>query len=289
MFDKICIIGVGLIGGSIARASKNNHLCQEIIGFGRRESALQKAVELGVIDGYELSLSDAVKDANLVVICSPVGSFEPLFKELKESWSDSCLYTDVGSTKNSVVSAIQAAFGYIPSNFVPAHPIAGSENSGVEASKSDLFEGKKAIITPVVGGNLLLQKKCIQWWEKMGACVSEMTPEHHDEVFAATSHLPHVLAFSLVELLKNKENEREIFKYAAGGFKDFTRIASSDAEMWSDICLANGPELVKVLSELQQLNQKISDLIEEENKQGLLEIFSSAQTARNHYLSINKK
>lgn len=285
----MCIVGVGLIGGSIARASRKNNLCGEIVGVGRRESTLKKAVELGIIDDYELSLSKAVEGADLVVICSPVGSFELLFDELKSVWSDSCLYTDVGSTKESIVSDLQQVFGYLPSNFIPAHPIAGSENSGLEASKEDLFDGKRAIITPVVGGDLLMQRKCSQWWQSMGACVSEMTPAHHDEVFAASSHLPHVLAFSLVELLKNKENEREIFKYAAGGFKDFTRIASSDPEMWSDICLANGPQLVKILGELQQLNQKISGLIERKDKQGLLGIFTSAQTARNDYLSINKK
>jgi prephenate dehydrogenase len=184
---------------------------------------------------------------------------------------------------------LERVFGHVPSNFVPAHPIAGSENNGVEASRDDLFEGKRAIITPLESTDEGSQRACYLWWQDMGAIVSRMTAEHHDEVFAATSHLPHVLAFSLVELLKNKQDEREIFEYAAGGFKDFTRIASSDAEMWSDICLANGPQLVKMMAELQQLNQKISDLIEQEDKQGLLEIFASAQTARNNYLSINKK
>jgi len=289
VFNKICIIGVGLIGGSIARASRKNNLCREIIGVSRNEAHLQQAVKLGVIDSYELSLSEAVKGADLVVVCSPVGSFEAIFNELKATWSDSCLYTDAGSTKESVINALTAVFGYVPSNFVAAHPIAGSENNGVEASREDLFIGKRAITTPVDETSDSMHKTCTAWWEGMGADVSTMTPEHHDEVFAATSHLPHVLAFSLVELLKNKQDEREIFEYAAGGFKDFTRIASSDAHMWSDICLANGPQLVKVLGELQELNQTISDLIENEDKQGLLDIFKSAQTARDYFLSINNK
>jgi prephenate dehydrogenase len=289
MFNKMCIIGVGLIGGSIARAARKNKLCDDIVGVSRNETHLQKAVELGVIDRYELSIAEAAKDADVVIVCSPVGSFDIVFKELELVWSDTCLYTDAGSTKESVINALDAVFGEVPSNFVPAHPIAGSESNGVEASSDDLFEGKRAIITPVETTSQWAEEKCKLMWEGLGAKVSMMTCSHHDEVFAATSHLPHVLAFSLVELLKNKQDEREIFEYAAGGFKDFTRIASSDPEMWSDICLANGEQLVKVMKELQQLNQTIAELIENEDKQGLLNVFKSAQAAREYYLSLNKK
>ncbi|AGS40224.1 MULTISPECIES: prephenate dehydrogenase [Cycloclasticus] len=289
MFKKMCIIGVGLIGGSIARASKKNNLCEEVIGVGRSEKHLQKAVELGVIDGYELSIPLATKNADIIVICSPVGAFESIFQQLKTTWSKECLYTDAGSTKASVLDALENVFAGVPSNFVPAHPIAGSENNGVEASSDRLFEGKRSILTPTESTDQQLTDLCQTWWEKMGAEVSIMSPRHHDEVFAATSHLPHVLAFSLVEVLKNKQDEREIFEYAAGGFKDFTRIASSDPEMWADICLANGPELLNVMKELEQLNQKISSLIDAKDKQGLLEIFKSAQSARKYFLSLQKK
>lgn len=289
MFKKICIIGVGLIGGSIARAARKNNLCAEIVGVGRSESHLQKAVELSVIDRYELSISTATENADIVVICSPVGAFGSIFEELKTTWSKNCLYTDVGSTKESVIRALESVFGEVPSNYVPAHPIAGSENNGVEASSDSLFLGKRSIITPVEKTDGSLRKSCQAWWEAMGATVSIMTPQHHDEVFAATSHLPHVLAFSLVEVLKNKQDEREIFEYAAGGFKDFTRIASSDPEMWADICLANGPELLNVMKELEQLNQKISSLIDAKDKQGLLDIFKSAQGAREYFLSLQEK
>lgn len=289
MFNKLCIIGVGLIGGSIAKASRKNQLCKEIVGVGRQQANLQKAVELGVIDRYELSIADAVQGADLVVICSPVGSFEPIFKQLKESWSEDCLYTDVGSTKESVIDALKNIFGEVPANFVPAHPIAGSENNGVEASITDLFVGKRVVLTPVEQTGTAMLNSCQAWWESMGANVSNMAADHHDEVFAATSHLPHVLAYSLVELLKNKQDEREIFEYAAGGFKDFTRIASSDPEMWSDICLANGPQLIKIIKELEELNQQISSLIETKNKQGLLDLFKSAQGARDYFLSLQDK
>ncbi|PCI67801.1 MAG: prephenate dehydrogenase [Piscirickettsiaceae bacterium] len=287
MFKKMCIIGVGLIGGSIARASRKNGLCDNIVGVGRHVENLQKAIELGVIDEYSLNLQSAVEDADIVVVCTPVGSFEAIFSTLKLNWSKNCLYTDVGSTKESVVKALEAVFGQVPKNFVLGHPIAGSENNGVEASNDALFLGKRTIITPLESVTSLSAKAaCSTWWEGMGATVTEMTAQHHDEVLAATSHLPHVIAFSLVELLKNKEDEKEIFKYAAGGFKDFTRIASSDPDMWADICLANGSQIVTLLNEYQSLNERISKLIEAGDKAGLCHLFESAQTARNNYLKL---
>ncbi|OUR82420.1 prephenate dehydrogenase [Cycloclasticus sp. 46_120_T64] len=288
MFKKICIIGVGLIGGSIARASRANGLAQEIVGVGRQTPNLQRAVELGVIDSYELDIATAVGGADLVVLCTPVGTFEAIFKQLKPVWSEQCLYTDAGSTKQSVIDALKLVFKQVPVNFVAAHPIAGSENSGVEASKEDLFIGKRAIITAEKQTAAWATKACEAWWQTMGAKVSMMDVQHHDEVFAATSHLPHILAYSLVELLKNKQDEREIFEYAAGGFKDFTRIASSDPEMWSDICLANGSQLVKLMQDLAQINQQIVGLIEANDKQGLLDIFKSAQGAREYYLNLQE-
>ncbi|MEO1963394.1 MAG: prephenate dehydrogenase/arogenate dehydrogenase family protein [Cycloclasticus sp.] len=286
MFNKMCIIGVGLIGGSIARSTRKHKLCDDIVGVGRQQVNLQKAVELGVIDSYELTVAEATEDVDIVVICSPVGSFEQIFRELKPNWSDDCLYVDAGSTKQSVVAALKRVFGYVPSNFVPAHPIAGSENNGVEASIDTLFDGKRAIVTPVEETGSKQLALCQQWWEKMGAKVSIMTPQHHDEVFAATSHLPHVLAYSLVELLKNKQDEREIFEYAAGGFKDFTRIASSDPAMWADICLANSAQLIKLMADFEKQNRQIVQLIEVGDKQGLLDIFESAQQAREQFLKL---
>lgn len=289
MFKKICIIGVGLIGGSIARASREQGLCQEIVGVGRQLENLQRAVELGVIDRYDLDLVSAVEGADLVILCTPVGTFESIFEQLKPVWSENCLYTDAGSTKQSVADALALVFNEIPANFVPAHPIAGSENSGVEVSRADLFVGKRAIITSDKKTAAWAKDSCEAWWQAMGAKVSSMSVQHHDEVFAATSHLPHILAYSLVELLKNKQDEREIFEYAAGGFKDFTRIASSDPEMWSDICLANGSQLVKLMHDLAQINQQIVGLIEAKDKQGLLDIFKSAQGARKYFLSLQEK
>ncbi|PCI16663.1 MAG: prephenate dehydrogenase [Piscirickettsiaceae bacterium] len=289
MFNKMCIIGVGLIGGSIARASRKNKLCKSIVGVGRHLENLEKAVELGVIDSYTTDIERAVIGADLVVVCTPVGSFTDVFTSLKLNWSEDCLYTDVGSTKGSVVNALQQVFAELPANFVLAHPIAGSENNGVEASIDSLFSAKRTIITPIgsVTNDSAIQQ-CKKWWEGMGASVTEMTVEHHDEVLAATSHLPHVIAFALVELLRNKEDKKDILKYAAGGFKDFTRIASSDPDMWADICMANANQIVGLLDEFQKLNQGISSLIESGDRQGLRDVFKSAQTTRNNYLKLQE-
>ena len=290
MFNKMCIIGVGLIGGSIARASRKKGLCSQIVGVGRDTKNLERAVELGVINSYSTDITSAVIGADIVVVCTPVGSFERIFSALKQVWSSDCLYTDVGSTKESVVKSLEAVFGVVPDNFVLAHPIAGSENNGVEASIDTLFDGKRTIITPLdKQTNSTFKESCSTWWQGMGASVTEMTVQHHDEVLAATSHLPHVIAFALVELLKNKEDEKEIFKFAAGGFKDFTRIASSNPEMWADICMANSKQIVKLLNEYQKLNEHISSLIESSNKDGLCELFASAQAAREKFLTLQSR
>ena len=182
MFNKMCIIGVGLIGGSIARAARENGLCKDIVGVGRRELNLQRAVELGVIDSYGLSISMAVKNADIVVLCSPVGSYHAIFEDLKPNWSKDCLYVDVGSTKQSVIASLNTVLGLTPENFVPSHPIAGSENNGIDASLASLFEGSRTIITPVEQTSPSHVDLCKTLWEKMGARVSIMTALHHDEV-----------------------------------------------------------------------------------------------------------
>ncbi|MDP3905073.1 MAG: prephenate dehydrogenase/arogenate dehydrogenase family protein, partial [Methylococcaceae bacterium] len=253
MFDRLCIIGVGLIGGSIARAARLKGLSQTIVGFGRPEDLanLQTAKQLGVIDEYYLDLSEAVKNVDCVVIATPVASIKAIFTLLQPLWSAQTIYTDVGSTKGSVLVAAEQVFGEIPPNLVPAHPIAGAEQSGVEASLDDLFVGKRLIITPTDNTSPQALQVIKTLWEKLGSLVSVMDAKHHDGVLAATSHLPHLLAFALVDMLGRKDEQNEIFKYAAGGFRDFTRIASSDPTMWLDICLANRDELIPLIEELK--------------------------------------
>jgi prephenate dehydrogenase len=286
MFKRICIIGVGLIGGSIARAARQQGLCDDIVGYGREldEQNLQTAKRLGVIDDYSLDLFKAVQGADCVVIATPVASIEGIFSLLKPLWSDSTIYSDVGSTKGSVIAAAERVFGIVPDNLVPAHPIAGAENSGVTASVDDLFLNKRLIITPVSNTKPEAVQKIQCFWERLGSLVSVMDVAHHDGVLAATSHLPHVLAFALVDMLGHKDEQSEIFQYAAGGFKDFTRIASSDPIMWKDICAANKDEIIPLIEQLKGELDKIQRLLESNDTQQLFETFTYARNARQRFL-----
>jgi 3-phosphoshikimate 1-carboxyvinyltransferase len=287
MFNKICIIGIGLIGGSIARAAREQGLCNNIVAFGRQKGIknLQTAKKLAVIDEYYLDIELAVQGADCVIICTPVGVIEQIFRQLQPYWNENTLYTDAGSTKGSVIEAVQAVFGQVPANFIPAHPIAGAESSGVKASKADLFNNKRLILTPVDSNSIGLINKITEFWKKIGAIVSIMDVDHHDAVLAATSHLPHILAFSLVDLLGQKDEQIEIFKYAAGGFKDFTRIASSDPTMWLDICLANKKEIIPLIRQLKAELGKIEQMLAENNSQQLFETFTYAKQARQRFLN----
>ncbi|GAB6141858.1 bifunctional prephenate dehydrogenase/3-phosphoshikimate 1-carboxyvinyltransferase [Methylosoma difficile] len=286
MLKQVCIIGVGLIGGSIARAARQAGLCQRIVGYGRLEDEknLKAAKALAVIDEYFLDLASAVHEADLVIIATPVGAIGNILAELKPLWSAHTVYSDVGSTKGNVVRVAQQVFGEVPGNFVPAHPIAGAEQSGVEASKADLFQNKRLIITPLAHTQPEAVSVLQAFWRQIGAVVSTMEVKHHDSVFAATSHLPHVLAFALVDMLGHRDEQEEIFKYAAGGFKDFTRIASSDPTMWLDICSANKEELVPLIEKLQCELDKIQRMLVEEDRQQLFATFMYARNARQRFL-----
>lgn len=286
MFDRLCIIGVGLIGGSIARAARKQGLCDSIVGYGREqdEQNLQTARQLGVVDNYTLELADAVRNADCVVIATPVASIEAIFAALKPLWSGRTIYTDVGSTKGSVLRAAEKVFGSVPDNLVPAHPIAGAEQSGVTASVDDLFLNKRLIITPVGKTQPDALQKIRQFWERIGSLVSVMDARHHDGVLAATSHLPHILAFALVDMLGHKDEQSEIFQYAAGGFRDFTRIASSDPTMWRDICVANKDEIIPLIEQLKAELDKIQRLLDTNDSQQLFETFTYARNARQRFL-----
>lgn len=286
MFNKICIIGIGLIGGSIARAAREQGLCQNIVAFGRKTGIknLQAAKELGVVDDFFIDIGSAVNGADLVIITTPVGAAEHIFGLLKPFWNGRTIYTDGGSTKGSVIAAAKTVFGEVPANFIPAHPIAGAESSGVEASRVDLFNNKRSILTPLNSSNPEAVKKISDFWEGIGATVSIMDVKHHDAVLAATSHLPHLLAFSLVDLLGKKDEQVEIFNYAAGGFKDFTRIASSDPTMWVDICMANKNEIIPLIQQFKAELGKIEQLLAEEKSQQLFETFTYANQARRRFL-----
>ena len=287
MFDKLCIIGVGLMGGSVARAARLKGLSKIIMGYGRLQDLqnLETAKHLGVIDDYSLDIEVAVQDADCVVIATPVESIESILSLLQPIWSNHTIYTDVGSTKGSVVAAAQRVFGVIPNNFVLAHPIAGAEQSGVEAAVDDLFVNKRLIISPLSHTRIDALKKIQSFWEQCGSDVSMMEVHRHDAILAATSHLPHVLAFALVDMLGHQDEQSEIFNYAAGGFRDFTRIASSDPTMWRDICLANKNEIIPLLEQTKSQLDKIQCLLENNDGQQLFEIFAYANTARQRFLN----
>ncbi len=286
MFNKICIIGIGLIGGSIARAAREQGLANNIVAYGRRSGInnLSRAKELGVIDEFYLDIEAAVKDADCVIICTPVGVMEQMFRMLKPFWNEHTLYSDAGSTKGSVLDSARAVFSEVPANFIAAHPIAGAEKSGVEAAKADLFTNKRVIVTPVQSSSANALTKITAFWTKIGAQVSAMDVQHHDAVLAATSHLPHILAFALVDLLGKKDETVEIFKYAAGGFKDFTRIASSDPTMWLDICMANKQELIPLIQQLQFKLAEMEQMLSNNQRQQIHQSFSYANQARQRFL-----
>lgn len=286
MFNKICIIGVGLIGGSIARAARKQNLCQNISAFGREQDLdnLKRAKELAVIDSYSIELSEAVKDADCVIIATPVGAMPAIFEQLQKYWSKDTLYMDAGSTKASVIAALKGVFSEVPKNFVPAHPIAGAENSGVDAARDDLFIDKRLILTPVTETDTVFIQLAQDFWRKIGSAITQMDVEQHDAVLAATSHLPHILAFSLVNFLGKKDETADIFKYAAGGFKDFTRIASSDPTMWLDICSANKEQIIPLIDQLCVELKGVKAKLEQSQSQELYDSFSYANQARQRFL-----
>lgn len=280
MIERLTVFGVGLIGGSFAAALKRANKVGEVVGCGRNEANLQLAVELDVIDRYELDPAQAVQGADMIMLTTPLGAMRSVLAAAKSGLRDDVIITDGGSAKRSVVSAVEAVFGECPARFVPGHPIAGAEQSGVRAVRPDLYQQHRVILTPLAHTDPAATAVVTDCWEAAGAVVSTMDVEHHDEVLAATSHLPHVLAYALVDALVQMEDRREIFAYAAGGFRDFTRIASSDPVMWRDICVANRDAILPVIeqycADLEQLKSAIAD----EDGEFLLDVFSRAKHAR---------
>ncbi len=280
IFNNMCIIGVGLIGGSLARAAKLAGVVGNITGTGRSQSHLEEALNLGVIDEFDLSFKNAVKKADLIVIATPVGAIKSVLEEIKDSIPEQAVITDVGSTKGSVLEAAIEVFGELPSHFIPGHPIAGNEKSGVIASFIKLFNGRRVILTPQLHSDLKAVEKIKALWTACGAEVVLTSVEHHDTILAATSHLPHALAFSLVNTLAKMDDKNDIFKFAAGGFDDFTRIASSNPQMWSDICIANKDALIDVLDKFTDDLNNLKQAIASQDATELKKQFGNAKKVR---------
>jgi prephenate dehydrogenase len=284
MIERLAVIGVGLIGGSLARALRVAGEVGEVVGCGRSAPNLEKAVELGVIDRYSHDPAQAVQGADMVFVAVPLGAMWQTFGAIKDQLSDQAVVTDGGSVKGSVVADAKAAFGRVPARLVPGHPIAGTEQSGVEASFPELYRGRRVVLTPLAGTDPDAVDRVTRMWRSCGAQVSSMSVTHHDEILAATSHLPHMLAFGLVDVLARMQENDEIFRYAAGGFRDFTRIASSNPVMWRDICIANRDALGEMLHGFSEEMAVLADTIHRGDGEQLLEVFERAKEARDCFV-----
>ena len=280
MIDRLAIIGVGLIGASLALALKQAAGVGHVVGCGRSEKNLQKGLELGVIDSYTTSIAEAAKSADVVVLAIPLGAMQMAFEQIMDSVGEHTIITDAGSAKGSVVKVAQAVLGSKISQFVPGHPIAGAEKSGVEAGLATLYQNRRVILTPLESTDPDAVSKIVGMWQQCGAIIEYLDVEHHDKVLAATSHLPHMLAYSLVNYLSNLNDHDEIFKYAAGGFRDFTRIASSDPVMWRDVCISNGDALEALIEGYKAELDEVSQAIRKRDSDRLLELFSTAKSER---------
>ena len=280
MIEKLVIIGVGLIGGSLSLALKQAGVVNHVVGCGRNPQNLQKGVDIGVIDSFETSISEAVKTADIVVAAVPMGAMHTVFQQINDGLNDNTIVTDVGSSKRSVVEVARQTLGRRFEQFVPGHPIAGTEKSGVEAGFSTLYQSRRVILTPVEETNPGFVERVDSMWRHCGATIEYLDVDHHDKVLAATSNLPHMLAYAMVNYLSSLNDHDEIFRYAAGGFRDFTRIASSDPVMWRDVCLSNGTALLKLIQGYKDELDMISLAIQQNDADELLKLFGKAKSER---------
>ncbi len=286
---KLVIFGVGLIGGSVALALKKAGLATHIVGVGRTEKSLKEALDLGVIDSAETNVNVAIRDADLILIAAPVAQTTAILQSIKPHLNKQTVITDAGSTKADVLACAKTVLGAQFNQFVGGHPIAGAEKSGVSAAKSDLFLGKNVVLTPTPATNTDAVTSVTKFWQATGANVSEMSAEIHDGIFAAVSHLPHLLAFALVDDIASRPNAAQLFSFAASGFRDFTRIAGSHPEMWRDISLANKAALLSELTAYQLELSQLKQLLEHEDGAGLQALFERASVARNNWANSKVK
>lgn len=280
-FEKIVIVGVGLIGGSLARVVRHKRIAAKVVGVTKSRESIELALKLGVIDSGTNSLGEALPGADLVVLATPVKTLERQLGEVATLTSDDCTVTDVGSVKTNLVEAVKSGFPRMLKRFVPGHPIAGAESSGVGASTADLFIGKNVIITPNDQSSFHHIERVTRLWESVGAQVLSMSPADHDRVFAWTSHLPHAVAFALVKAMASHAEADTMFDLAAGGFYDFTRISSSDPVMWRDVSLTNKDALLEAIHGYKEALNELEQLIARGDSIGIERYFQQARDARN--------
>lgn len=288
LIRKLAVFGVGLIGGSFALALRRAGAVGEVVGVGRGQANLEVARSLGILDAIA-SPQEAVRDADLVLLAVPVGQMPAVMAAIAPYLGPETVVTDAGSTKQDVVGYAQSHLAEHMSRFVPAHPIAGAEKAGATAASAELFQGRNVVVTPLAENGSATVSRVKEAWAACGAVVREMTPQAHDQVFAAVSHLPHLLAFALVDDIAGKANAEELFSYAASGFRDFTRIAGSSPEMWRDISLANRDALLKELDAYRAQLDHLRAALEARDAAALEQMFTRASLARNAWIAGREK
>ena len=283
MIRRLCVVGTGLIGGSLARDLRRLGAVGEIVGSSRHAANLERAVELGIIDRFDVDVARAVAGADMIVVAVPLGATGPVFERIAAAVDADAIITDAGSAKGGVVAAARAALGARLPRFVPAHPVAGTEHSGVDSSVERLFESRRVIVTPIAETDAGALERVSAMWRMVGADVIEMDVGHHDRVLAATSHLPHMLAYTLVDVLGRMPERTEIFRYSAGGLRDFTRVASSDPQMWHDICSTNRDAIVQELERFGAALDRLTDAVRRKDGEHVRAVFARAKAIRDKY------
>lgn len=287
LIKNLCVIGTGLIGGSFCLALREAGACEKITGAGRSEETLKKALQLNIIDSYACDISEAVEEADVIFVSVPLGAMPAVFEQiaagLKKAGNQHAVITDAGSSKQQVQIIAEKYLGENARSFVAGHPIAGTENSGPEAAFATLYKNRRVILTPTESTDANAVKLVTELWLRTGALVETMDAEHHDKVLAATSHLPHLLAFGLVHCLENLEDIEDIFRFAAGGFRDVTRIASSDPTMWRDICLNNQQPILAMLQRYKEELDMLYNALQAGDGEKLMEVFQHAKQTRDKF------
>jgi prephenate dehydrogenase len=281
--NKILIFGVGLIGGSIALSAKKSGFASDIVGVGRNQDNLNDAIKLKLIDRTSQDLRKDISEAHIIVIATPVAQFPIILKLIQPHLSSHTIITDVGSTKTDVIESAKQILGPQYSQFIGGHPIAGSEKHGATAAHIDLFKNKNVILTADQDTSFEAKQKIEMLWKNAGAIVSNMSHNNHDKIFSTISHLPHLLAFSLVDMITHRKNANELLKFAASGFKDFTRIAASSPEMWKDITLANKKFILEDIQLFENQIKLLKEAIEQEDTKKILALFENASKTRNEW------
>jgi len=282
--EKLVVVGVGLIGGSFALALREHGVVKHVVGVGRSRENLDHALGLGIIDEAFTDAARAVPEADLVLLAVPVGQLPAVMLQMDKRLDPATVVTDAGSTKRDVIRHARQHLPKHLTRFVPAHPVAGTEHSGAAAAKRDLYRGKRVVLTPLPENDPAAIRLVRELWRDCGASVDEMSADAHDAVFAAVSHLPHALAFALVNLIVDHPLRDSLFSFAASGFRDFTRIASSSPEMWRDICVSNYDALLTELGAYERELQRFRHLLEAQDSPGIEALFKRARDAREAWL-----